>query len=230
VHVDGPDERGVDVGLLYNSKYFKVTQIQSLHVPTQKLDSAYGYTRDVLFVSGKFLGEPMHLFVNHWPSRRGGEEASRPYRKLAASVCLQKIDSLFEADSNARIILMGDLNDDPVDESVEKVLKAEGSVSKLDAGELYNPWFSLYKKGIGSLAYNDAWNLFDQIIVSPALLNQKRDGFFFKEAVIFKREYMLQKTGKYKGYPKRSYNGNSYGWGYSDHFPTYIVLLKEVKK
>ncbi|HXH17979.1 MAG TPA: hypothetical protein VNJ07_02760, partial [Chitinophagales bacterium] len=151
VHIDGKDERGVDVGLLYNPNYFKVTRAMSLPVPTEKIDTAYGHTRDVLYIWGEFLGEAVHIFVNHWPSRRGGEEASRPFRELAASVCKLKVDSLTHLDPNAKIIVMGDLNDDPADASVTKVLGATGKKEDVKSGGLYNPWWALYKKGIGTL-------------------------------------------------------------------------------
>lgn len=229
VHIDGKDERGIDVGLLYNPKYFTVENAESLHVPTEKLDTSYGYTRDILFVSGEFLGEPLHVFVNHWPSRRGGEEASRPYRELAAKVNKHKIDSLMKIDPNTKVVVMGDLNDDPVDVSVTKVLGAKGYKEDVKKGGLYNPWVTFYKSGIGTLAYNDSWNLFDQIIISSAFLDTKQKGVFFKEQVIFKRDYMIEKTGKFKGYPKRTYSNGIYIGGYSDHLPTYLVFLKPVK-
>jgi len=225
-HIDGKDERGIDVGLLYNPKHFTLKNAASLYVPTETIDTAYGRTRDVLFVTGELLGEIVHVFVNHWPSRRGGEEASRPFRALAASISKQKIDSLVKINLNVKIIVMGDLNDDPVDASVTKILGAKGNVEEVKAGGLYNPWVTLYKKGIGTLAYKDSWNLFDQIMISSGWLDENQNGYFFKEAEIFKRDYMIQKTGKYKGYPKRAYNGKIYAGGYSDHFPTYIVLLK----
>lgn len=228
-HIDGHDERGVDVGMLYNPKYFTVKKMESLHVPTEQMDSTYGHTRDVLFVTGELLGEPVFVFVNHWPSRRGGEEASRPYRALAASVNKHKIDSLMKIDPNTKVVVMGDLNDDPVDASVTKVLKAKSFKEDVKKGGLYNPWTTLYKNGIGTLAYNDSWNLFDQIMVSSAFLEPNQKGLFFREPVIFKRDYMIEKTGKYKGYPKRTYSGNIYTGGYSDHLPTYIVLMKAEK-
>jgi hypothetical protein len=226
VHYNSPDERGVDVALLYNPKYFRPVYSESLFVPLKNNDSTYRYTRDILYVYGELKGEPYHIFVNHWPSRRGGEEASAPYRALAAGVCRQKIDSIFIADRAARIIVMGDLNDDPINESVARVLKATGNRAKISEGKLFNPWHGLYKEGIGSLAYNDAWNLFDQIIISPALVDTTYSGFHFSRAAIFNRDFLISKTGRYKGYPKRAYSFNRYIGGYSDHFPTYIILSK----
>ena len=130
------------------------------------------------------------------------------------------------ADRTARIIVMGDLNDDPVNESITRVLKATGNRYKISEGKLFNPWLGLYKEGVGSLAYNDAWNLFDQIIISPALLDSAQAQFHFKDARIFTRDFLINKTGRYKGYPKRTYDFNRYIGGYSDHFPTYIILTK----
>ncbi|MEO5570725.1 MAG: endonuclease/exonuclease/phosphatase family protein [Bacteroidia bacterium] len=231
VHYDSPDERGIDVGLIYNPKYFTVKSSESLFV--ELYDDAEKklprLTRDVLFVFGIYDGEPLYVFVNHWPSRRGGEEASAPGRAKAAGVCKHKIDSITKLNPGAKIIVMGDLNDDPVSPSVAVVLNAKGDKKNVKLGGLYNPWTNYYTKGIGTLAYNDAWNLFDQIMLSSAWLDKKQSGFFFKEADIFHKAWMEEASGKYKGYPKRTYAGNTYIGGYSDHFPTYVVLLKESK-
>jgi hypothetical protein len=228
VHYNSPDQRGIDVALLYNPKYFKVISSAPLNVPLKNPDGTSYPTRDVLWVYGLMNGEPVSVFVNHWPSRRGGEEASAPNRALAAGVAKAKIDSLVKAHSESRIIVMGDLNDDPLSPSVTEVLKATGEISKVKQGHLYNPWVDYYKKGIGTLAYNDAWNLFDQVIISKPYLNKSQQGFFFQKAVIFNRPYLVQKSGKYKGYPFRTYDFDVYMRGYSDHFPVYVVLLKKI--
>jgi len=230
VHFDSKDLRGIDVALLYNPRYFKVRNSESLLVPIYNDDSTgHRYTRDVLFVSGEYMGEPMHIFVNHWPSRRGGEEASNHLRELGASVCKKVIDSLMAISPNTKVIVMGDLNDNPTNTSITKVLNAKRKKEDVAPGGLYNPWIDLYKKGIGTLAWNDSWSLFDQVIISSAFLNKEQQGVFFKEAVVFKRNYMLQQTGRFKGYPMRAYVGSIYMGGYSDHFPTYVVLLKSIK-
>jgi hypothetical protein len=179
-------------------------------------------------VYGIFNGEGLYVFVNHWPSRRGGEEASAPFRAIAAGVCRHAIDSIIGLNPNAKIVLMGDLNDDPVSPSVAVVLHATGDPKQVQRGDLYNPWVGYYKQGIGTLAYNDSWNLFDQIMLSSAFLDKNQKGFFFKEAKIFSKPWMIQQSGRYKDYPKRTYDFNKYIGGYSDHFPTYIELLKEV--
>ena len=226
VHYNSPDVRGVDVGLLYNPKYFTPGFSEALFVPLIEPDGAYRYTRDVLYVEGTFLGESIYVFVNHWPSRRGGEEASSPARAIAAQVSRHKIDSITKVNPDAKIVLMGDLNDDPVSPSVANVIGAKGEKKDVQRGGMFNPWTAYYKQGIGTLAYNDAWNLFDQIVISSGWLEKIQPGFFFKEARIFSKPWMMEQTGRYKGYPKRTYNFNKYIGGYSDHFPTFTVFLK----
>jgi len=229
VHFNSPDVRGIDVGLLYNPKYFKPSHSEPLFVELFESDTVPRYTRDVLYVAGSMDGELFHIFVNHWPSRRGGEEASAPGRAKAASVCKHKIDSITAIDPNAKIILMGDLNDDPVSPSVAKVIGAKGEKDHVKKGGMYNPWMDSYKQGIGTLAYQDSWNLFDQILVSSGFLSKDQDGYFFGEAHIFSQPWMTQTSGRYKGYPKRTYDFDNYMAGYSDHFPTFLVLYSRVK-
>ncbi len=227
VHYEGPDARSIDCGFIYNPKYFKVKHSESLFVKLLNPDGSLYYTRDVLWVSGLLGGEMVHVFVNHWPSRRGGEEASAPSRAAAAGVSKQVIDSLMKIDPHTKVVVMGDLNDDPTSPSVAQVLGAKYAVGDVAEGGLYNPWHDFLKRGIGTLAYQDSWNLFDQIMLSSGFLKREQSGFFYKNAHIFNRNFMVTKTGKYKGYPMRTYDGVVYNGGYSDHFPTYCVLLKE---
>jgi hypothetical protein len=228
IHYESPDFRGIDVALLYNPKYFTPQYSETLTVELARDGGGTYFTRDILYVFGLFDGEPMHFFVNHWPSRRGGA-ASSPKREYAASVAKAKIDSIVADNPDAKIILMGDLNDDPTNASVRKVLGAEGSLNKVKRGGLFNPFYDMYKKGIGTLAYNDVWNLFDQIIVSSGFTDEKVGGYKFHKAKVFNEPHMYQQTGRYKGYPFRSYSFGQYIGGYSDHFPTYIYLLKEIQ-
>jgi len=229
IHYDSPDLRGVDVGMLYNPKYFKEVHSEPLFVRLAGDEGKGFFTRDILFVEGIFMGEPLYVFVNHWPSRRGGEEASAPARAAAASVARHKIDSITAINPNAKIVLMGDLNDEPVSPSVTKVLGAKGKTDDVQPGGMYNPWVDFYKRGIGTSAYQDSWGLFDQIMISSGFLDKQQAGYYFHKAVIFQKEFMLQKTGKYKGYPKRTYDGSRYIGGYSDHFPTYLIFVKPVR-
>ena len=229
VHYDSRDVRGVDVGLLYNPKYFTPDTSQKLFVQLPGGSKDAYFTRDILWVRGRLDGETINIYVNHWPSRSGGEERSIPARAAAASVAKMHMDSIAKSDGEQKLILMGDLNDDPVSPSVAKVLNAKGSQQEVSPGGLYNPWINLYKKGIGTLAYQDAWGLFDQIIISYPWLNKQQNGFFFYQQHIFKKEYLTENIGRYKGYPMRTWDGNAYRGGYSDHFPTYLVMLKKAK-
>ena len=230
VHYDSRDIRGVDVGLLYNPKYFTIEASDKLFVQLPGGSKDAYFTRDILWVKGKLGGETIHIYVNHWPSRSGGEARSAPARNAAAQVCRNHMDSIARLEPNAKVVVMGDLNDDPNNESVEGIIKAKGKERDVRTGGMYNPWMDLYKKGIGTLAYQDAWGLFDQILISHAWLNKDQNGFFFYQQHIFNKEYLVENKGRYKGYPMRTWDGNTYRGGYSDHFPTYLIVLKEIKE
>ncbi len=223
VHFESPDNRGIDVGLLFQPKYFRLLAAQPLTVSLEVVGDSYP-TRDILYVKGRLMGEMVHIFVNHWPSRRGGEAASREKRNEAARVCIHFIDSLRQIEPNIKTIVMGDLNDDPINESVTTVLKAKGSTKNLKANMMYNPWLRFYKQGIGTIAYQDTWGLFDQIIMSPAWVDKKTKGLKFYRAEVFNNPFLIQKDGQFKGYPKRSFSWGKWNDGYSDHFPTLIYL------
>ncbi len=220
VHYDSPDRRGVDVGLIYKPSVFKVTNSTSnrLYMPGR----TDFFSRDQLVVSGELLGEPISVIVNHWPSRRSGPE----YREEAAKLSRHLSDSLMKAHKNAKIFVMGDLNDDPIDRSVAKVLGAKGKPADVNKGDLFNPMWQLHRDGIGSLAYRDAWNLFDQIIVSEPVLNDSK-GWKLHKAKVYNDTFLLQKDGPYAGYPFRTFAGGAYAGGYSDHFPVYLFLIRE---
>jgi len=125
---------------------------------------------------------------------------------------------------------MGDLNDDPVSPSLTKTLGAKGNISDLKESGLYNPWVDFYKRGIGTIAYQDSWGLFDQVVISKAWLDKDQTGYRFYKANIFNKEFLVQQTGKYKGYPKRTWDGMTYNYGYSDHFPVFITMLKKINQ
>jgi hypothetical protein len=224
VHYDCWYERGVDVALLYQKKHFIVLNSKPYRLVIP--ENPDFKTRDILLVSGLLDGELTHFIVNHWPSRRGGEKASAPLRNAAASLCRHIVDSLYQTDSIAKIIIMGDFNDDPINESITNYLKAKPSINKTSSFELYNPMYELYKKGIGSLAYNDKWNLFDQIIVSYPFIHSNGKGYKYVKAGVFNKPFLVQKEGQFAGYPFRTYVGNTYMGGYSDHFPSYLILSK----
>lgn len=228
VHYDSRDARGIDVALLYNPKYFKVLKSRPLYIKLPEGAKEFLYTRDILWVTGLLDSERIHLFVNHWPSRYGGAKKSEPGRMAAAAIIRKFIDTLISHDPMTKIIVMGDLNDDPVNNSVVKGIKATGDSTHISMGMLYNPWVRLYKNGQGTLAYQNAWSLFDQLLLSEGFLDKQQSGFFFYRNAIFKKDFMVENIGSYKGYPMRFYSGDVYRGGYSDHFPAYIILLKKV--
>ena len=238
VHYNSPDRRGVDVALLYNPKHFEVLQSKPIELDMMDSEGKRVYTRDILWVKGLLLGEEIHVFVGHWPSRRGGEERSAPLREFAARRCRQFIDSLKTIDPKVKTIVMGDLNDDPTNRSILEILRAQGDHAKLQEGDMFNPFYQHYKRGIGTHAFNDAWGLFDQIILSQGWLADENTWHFvpskaklglYKWARVYKPAYLIETEGRYKGYPKRSFSFSTYNYGYSDHFPTYIFLFRNKK-
>lgn len=229
IHFDSPDARGIDVALLYKKEVFVPMSFKNHELVLYDEDGYRDYTRDQLLVSGFFDNEEFHFIVNHWPSRRGGESKSRPKREAAARLNKKIIDSLLKINPKAKVICMGDLNDDPTNSSMKKVLKTESIIDSIKSKSIYNPMEKMAKKGMGSLAYRDNWNLFDQIFFTGELLDKNKTTYRFWRAGIFNEKYLIVNRGKYKGYPFRSYAGGKYQGGYSDHFPVYVYLVKEVE-
>jgi hypothetical protein len=230
VHYESPDDRGIDVGLIYNPKYFEVkgSKTYTVNLKDPENDKAEKWnTRDVLLVSGLLDGESMHFLVGHWPSRRGGEKASEWGRFQAAATTRHIIDSLYAVEPNAKIVFMGDLNDDPFNKSMKGVMRCSDSPKKLPKDGLYNPMENLLKKGTGTMAYRDAWSLFDQMVISRPLVSKALGGWQFYKPIIYSRPYLTTAQGTYKGYPHRTFDGDTFINGYSDHYPVYLLFLKE---
>jgi len=231
IHYESPDKRGIDVALLYQKRYFKPIFHQSFN-PNIYRDNLKVYTRDQLLVSGYLDDELIHLIVNHWPSRRGGEEKSRSSREKAAYQNTKIIAQIREQDPNAKILSLGDFNDDPINSSFKKVLKTKSRKKDVQEGDLYNPYEDLHRRGFNTLAYRDNLNLFDQIIITSPLLDKgEKDYSTYKmyKAMIFNKQFLNHTKGKYKGYPFRSFSRGNYTGGYSDHYPVYMYLIKEKK-
>jgi hypothetical protein len=230
VHYESPDKRGIDVALLYQKQIFKPINTSS-HELIIFDDSSRErvYTRDQLLVSGKLDDDLIHIIVNHWPSRSGGEARSRPKRVAAAKLSKKIIDSLQTIDPYAKIILMGDLNDDPTNASLKEVLEAKREIEDLELKGIYNPMENLFRMGLGSNAYRDSWSLFDQILVTKPFLEKNYSSYQFYRAGIYNKNYLVNKRGRYKGYPLRSFADGGFTDGFSDHFPAYIFLIKEVQ-
>ena len=232
VHYNSFDARGIDVALIYQKKRFTVTNSYKKELVLFREDGKREYTRDLLVVSGILDGEKVAFFVNHWPSRRGGEAVSMPKRNAAAALLKQEMDALREKNPNIKLIAMGDFNDDPISPSFKNHLKAVGDEKELNEEYPYfNPMYKMYKKGVASLAYRDAPNLFDQIIYSKNLVSNSSSS---EEYTVYRTEvyapaYLINKQGNYKGYPFRSWDGDKFTGGYSDHFPVFTILQKEAK-
>jgi len=222
VHFDSPDERGIDVAFIYKKANFLPTSFQSRRLLLQNIDGERDYTRDQLD------DEQIYCIVNHWPSRSGAAARSKPNRLAAAKLNKRIIDSIVKIDHTAKIISMGDFNDDPIDDSLRKILKTIGKKKNLEENDFFNPMEKLFKKGVGSLAYRDKWNLFDQFYFTANLLEKEGGSYRFWKANVFTPPYLFTKKGKYKGYPFRTYAGGNYTGGYSDHFPVYMYLIKAV--
>lgn len=218
VHQESPDRRGIDCALIYRPDQFKLIEFETLTFP----EEGY-YTRDILHVTGLYSGDTLHVFVNHWPSRLGG---GADKRNAAAGLLRGKVDELLAANPGSKIVVMGDFNDDPINKSIKKTLNASDN-SKLKPGQLYNPSAGIFKQGLGTLFYRGTWNLFDQIIVSSGLLKDPSGVTYLDNSFsVFGPNWMRVSTGDYMGAPKRSFVGGVYQGGYSDHFPTYIILEK----
>ena len=229
-HIEGLDKRGIDCALLYNPKLFEVRNVKLLpYVQALEKDSAYK-TRGFLTVSGTLAGEHVAVIVNHLPSRF----STSFYREQGGRQIRAIKDSLLREDPAVKVIVMGDMNDDPMDKSMSEALGGKREIKDVTDNDMYNPWWNtLAKEGKGTLFYSGKWNLFDQILISPSLLcrDGKKDYStlkYFKHQ-IFRRDYMIQTEGKYKGSPKRTTAGGVWLDGYSDHLPTVVYLVKEQK-
>lgn len=226
VHFESPDHRGIDVAAIYNPRLF--TFVSAKTYPFNKPDMPNYKTRDVLLVSGLLAGEPFHMLVNHWPSRYGGSK-SYPLREFAASIVKHVADSIHADNPKAKVLIVGDMNDDPKDKSCAKVLNAKRKIKQVTEDGYYNATWKLYDDGIGSLCYQNKWNLFDQQIISGNLLGKDYSTLKFWKSEVFNWPFLIQQEGKYKGYPFRTFSGTSFVNGYSDHLPTITYFLKELK-
>jgi len=216
VHFDSPDERGIDTGLIYHTKYFKVLESEALTLIIEDAEGVRDTTRDILYVKGELNTECVHVFVNHWPSRRDGVNLSEKKRMSAAALINQKIYQLSQLESYPNIIVMGDFNDDPSSKSMNFLVEETG---------LYNPMTKLHNpKTKGTSTYKGEWHLFDQILMSNSFFNYEKGTHSFDMANIYDHKSLKEKEGKYKGTPYRTFVSNKYKGGYSDHFPVYAIL------
>jgi len=238
-HIEGPDQRGVDCALLYNPRLFQVRDVRLVPYVYVKPEDSLRATRGFLTVSGTMAGEHVTIIVNHLPSRFAEsfyrEEGGRQLRELK--------EQLLAEDPDVKLLIMGDMNDDPQDKSMAEKLGARRKISDVEDTGLWNPWWDVLASGTGTLQYDGGWNLFDQIILSRSLLDPKhmKDGkdvdikkidcasLKYYRHQVFRRDYLFQREGKYKGNTLRTHAGGAWLDGYSDHLPTVVYLVKEAK-
>ena len=246
VHFDSPDKRGIDVALLFRKKHFRPTSYASipLFIFKNKKDNKQDineeleterektiqnnrvFTRDQLLVTGFLENEEISIIVNHWPSRSGGEKASSIFREEAGRLNKKIIDSLQRINPNAKVITMGDFNDGPYNKSIKTALGAKAKKADVAEFGIFNPFEAMFQKGMGTLAFRDSWDIFDQIIITEPFIRPDFSSFKFWKAGIFNKPYLIQTAGKYKGYPLRHTLNEV---GFSDHFPVYLYLIRELK-
>ena len=240
VHYDGPDRRGVDVGLLYNPKRFKYLDSESIPfdfnstIDFSDVDTSYFRTRDILMVHGLIDDEHFAFYVTHLPSRIGGKGGN--LRSRGAEIIYNHSRKMEAKYPGIKIAVMGDMNDNPTDESQTVWLHGREKPEEVTPEDFFDPFIRLLKDGYGSLAYQGVWNIYDIVQVNYNLLNAPDGGYKiqpiklggkkFYYGRIFHKDFMTQQTGQYKGTPYRTFSGGSFIGGYSDHYPTYIIIKK----
>jgi endonuclease/exonuclease/phosphatase family metal-dependent hydrolase len=228
---ESPDGRGIDNGLIYNADLFSLLSVKGY---TIKLDDGYP-TRLVLNVNLLTRdNDTLHVYVNHWPSRRGGQEKSEKNRVRAAETLKHDVENNFNQNSKSKIIILGDFNDEPNNNSILKELNAvpfycDNTNYVETYKELYNLAYPSFAEGLGSYKYRDDWNMLDQVIISGTLIDSKNIHYVCNSFEVYKPSIMITRSGKYKGAPFPTYGGSRYLGGYSDHYPvvTKFVIKKE---
>ena len=228
-HIEGPDRRGVDCAMLYNPSLFKLLDTKLVpYVPELEKDSAFR-TRGFLACTGMMADEKVTVIVCHWPSRFSGSF----YREVAGRQVKAMKDSIMRVDPARKVMVMGDMNDDPMNNSMARELSAKANIKDVGPDDMFNPWWNVLQKGTGTLMYNGSWNLFDQIVLSPNMLNYDKDKDYstlkYYNCEIQRFPYLLQAEGQYKGSPKRTHAAGVWLNGFSDHLPVVVYLLKEKK-
>lgn len=229
-HIEGPDRRGVDCALLYNPALFSVRNVKLVPYVYELPADSNRATRGFLTVSGTLANEHVTFIVCHWPSRFAGSY----YREIAGRQVKVVKDSLLREDPDCKVFVMGDMNDDPTNKSMMEELACRPEIDQTGPDNMYNPWYNiLVKKKTGTLQYQGKWNLFDQIVMTPNVLNKNGQKDFstlkYWKNEIFRRDYLFQTEGKYKGNTKRTHAGGVWLDGYSDHLPVIVYLAKEQK-
>ncbi|MCW8810325.1 MAG: hypothetical protein OQK64_05145 [Ignavibacteriaceae bacterium] len=232
-YIESPDNRGIDNGLIFKANEFKVlnVQVDTVHIssglPTRLIMGVNLLTDN---------NEKITVFVNHWPSRSGGQIESEPNRIEAAKTLRYALDRIFKIEEDAQIFIIGDFNDDPINKSVLETLRAHPiKCDSLNAefeveseGELFNLSYESYENELGSYKYRDTWNMLDQIIVSGSLITGDVINYICNSFEVYKPNFLITKSGDYKGTPFPTFGGRRYLGGYSDHFP--IIAKFKIKR
>jgi len=223
-HQESPDYRGIDVAFLYDQKQFELKKSQAIRInfPTEIVEDYT--TRDILMVEGIFQKEhKLYFFINHWPSRRGGLEESEPKRTYVAAQLRKAVDSLFNINPNAQIIIMGDFNDETDNKSIVETLNAKTDATNVESQQLYNCFAKIDQSKQGSYNFRGNLNMLDQIIVSSELMKDSQ--LSVSNPTIFKQDWMIYKGERYGDAPNRTFGGPNYYGGISDHFPVFVDLI-----
>lgn len=240
VHYDGPDRRGVDVGLLYHPAYFTYIDSESIpfdfkdtevEISLDSLAQANFRTRDILMVRGTMNDEMFAFYVAHLPSRIGGK--GNDLRSRGGEIIYKHSRKLEEEFPGIKIVVMGDMNDNPTDDSQAVWLHGKEKIEDVEPGDFFDPYISMLKAGYGSLAYRGEWNIYDIEQVNYNLAKAPNGGLRIRKIVknkyygrIFNAPFLTNQSGQYKGTPFRTFSGGAFINGYSDHYPTYIILTR----
>ncbi len=228
VHRDSPDIRGIDVALLFRKDKISLLQQDFYNIifPWDTLKK----TRDILYFKGLALRkDTLHVFVNHWPSRHGGQLETEAYRVYVSSVLKEKVDSIFNTDNKPKIIITGDFNDEPENRSIAETLSAGFNIDSVEPDKLYNLSYNLQdNKKSGTYKYKFNWEIYDQFIVSGPLISTSELKTSLTDIHIFRADFLFEDDDIYSGIrPYRTYRGYTYTGGFSDHLPVYLDLNKK---
>lgn len=231
VHFESMDERGIDVALLYNQEEIELLESKPITVSFGK--DIKDVTRDILYAKCRIKGDKtIYIFVNHWPSRSPDQEESEFKRVIAAVTLRKEVDNILNFDNDANIIIMGDFNDEPTNRSLLQMLNATNKLKNQDYRDLFNLMYDPHNvKSEGSITYKDTWQMFDQIIISKSML-RKGSGYYalVTDGKVFRNEKVVTKEQQSGATViNRTYAGEKYIGGVSDHLPVYVVLRKEGK-
>jgi len=226
IHKESPDDRGIDISVIYSREKF--TPLKYRYIPVRDSEDSLLHTREILYVSGMTERmDTLHLFFNHWPSRYGGYPETKGLRKLTAETLRREVDQIVQQYRDPKIIITGDFNDQPSDDNLLETLHAVASGKTERKDQLINLSFPWEDRETGTVKYQSQWQVYDQVIVSENLISG--EGLLYctrKSAAIFTKRFLLKEDPVYGGYkPARTYNGYRYEGGFSDHLPVYLDLF-----